>query len=177
MLYPIEPHYPMETNSSGDLLSLKVLLKKINLLGDKLSEMHYAVGDNFLSHLTFMGCSPNIELEPQPDKAYCYIELESHKHSQFVAGINLKKARCTLCKGELLSVTEQAVCPHCHKKLELEKINWRKSAFVAKIWITIGNIYELEAIPNDALLDILEKQTGVNWKFAYIRQSHKIELN
>jgi hypothetical protein len=35
----------------------------------------------------------------------------------------------------------------------------------------------LEAIPNDALLDILEKQTGVKWKFAYIRQSHKIELN
>lgn len=171
MLNPIDPNY------SGDLVGLEVLLKSIKLIGEKLSESQYAVGDNFLSHLTFMGCSPSIELEPHPDKPYCYIEIENYKNRQFVSGVNLKKARCTLCKGEFKSVTEKATCSNCQEVLELEKINWRKSAFVAKTWIIIGNIYELEAIPNDGLLDTLEKETGVEWKPAYIRQSTNIELN
>ncbi len=171
MLHPIDPDY------SIDFAGLKVLLKDIKLLGEALSDTHYAVGDNFLSQLTFMGCSPDIELEPHPHKAYCYIEIEDHEHRQFVAGVNLKKARCTFCKGEVKSVTAEATCSICQKTLELEKINWRKSAFVAKTWITIGNIYELEAIPNDALLDTLEKATGVKWKPVYIRQSNKITLS
>ncbi len=173
MLYPAEPDLVVDLNT------LKKHLNHLKLLGMELTSSlgnnHYAVGESFLSYFTFMGCSPDIELDPQPDKPFCYIALHSTSATQFVSGANLKKSRCTSCKNELKNVSTTLLCPHCDNPLELDKINWRKSAFTAKTWITIGNIYELEAIPNDELLDSLKKLTGVQWKPAYIRHMKLLE--
>jgi len=174
--------YPVDSGLEIDLATLKNHLDNLGLLGEELVDLmgsdQYAVGNNFLSHFTFMGCSPDIELEPQTDKPFCYVGLESYTQSRFVSGSNLKKSRCSYCKNELIKVVpESFCCSHCEKPLQLEKINWRKTAFVAKTWITIGNIYELEAIPNDELLDILQRETGVQWKPAYIRNATSRELS
>ena len=142
------------------------LLKALELIEKKLSPTRYSTGNNFVSLLTFMGCSPNIELEPQDDKPFCYIEIESTQKVQFISGKNTKFPPCPHCKKPLKDTS----CAHCDKQIDLAKLNWRKSAFVASSWITIGNIYELEAVPNDQLLDTLKNETGVNWKPAYIRQ-------
>ena len=171
--------YPVKSELELDLDSLRAHLNNQALLGKELTELlgddHYAVGENFLSHFTFMGCSPDIELEPQSDKPFCYIALNRFSQAQFVSGSNLKKSRCTHCKNDFKKVPNSHCCSHCEKPLQLDKINWRKSAFVAKAWITIGNIYELEAIPNDELLDSLKGLTGVQWKPAYIRNMKLIE--
>ena len=167
--------YPVDSALDINLDTLKKHLNNLGLLGEALEELlgdeHYAVGDNFLSQFTFMGCSPDIELEPNPDKPFCYITLNHVLQAQFVSGSNLKKTRCTHCKNDLKKVDDSLLCSHCDKPLDLNKINWRKSAFVAKAWITIGNIYELEAIPNDELLDSLKQLTSVQWKPAYIRNA------
>lgn len=159
-LYPDNPMYVLNPNK------LFSLLKALELIEKKLSPTRYSTGNNFVSLLTFMGCSPNIELEPQDDKPFCYIEIESTQKVQFISGKNTKFPPCPHCKKPLKDTS----CAHCDKQIDLAKLNWRKSAFVASSWITIGNIYELEAVPNDQLLDTLKNETGVNWKPAYIRQ-------
>jgi len=63
-------------------------------------------------------------------------------------------------------------CPECNKHtFNLNTINWRKSAFFARSWLVVGNIYELEAVPDEKLLTSLKELTGVEWKVAYIRQA------
>ena len=120
-----------------------------------------------------MGCSPDIELEPQENSPYCYIEIEQIEEPQFIAGKNLKPAKCPHCKASITQLSEnlddKKSCETCHQVIDPEKLNWRKTAFYASSWITIGNIYELEAIPNDSFLNALEKATGSKWKVAYIR--------
>ena len=158
-LYPENPDY------QADLGVLTSLFKKLKLVGSFLSQNRYATGENFLSLFTFMGCSPNIELEPQDNKPYCYIEIDSAAEPQFTSGKNTKYPACPHCKTKL----SNSSCSNCCENIDLTKLNWRKSAFIASSWITIGNIYELEAIPSDQLLDELEKETGMKWKPAYIR--------
>ncbi|MEE9310041.1 MAG: hypothetical protein V3U64_03395 [Cocleimonas sp.] len=161
--------YPDKPDFQFDLITLEALLKKLELTGASLAKNRYAVGGSFLSLLTFMGCSPDIELEPQDDKPFCYIEIDSHENAQFISGKNTKYPPCPQCKSKLTNI----VCSNCNEKINPAKLNWRKSAFIASSWIIIGNIYELEAIPNDQLLSALERETGVRWKPAYIREETK----
>lgn len=159
-LYPEDPQFKI--NQQNVIL----LLHKLEFTGSKLSSIRYSTGNNFVSLLTFLGCSPNIELESQDDKPYCYIEIETSQKTQFVSGENTKFPSCPHCKKPL----KNTLCSRCDKKIDPTKLNWRKSAFVASSWITIGNIYELEAVPNDQLLSALKNETGVCWKPAYIRK-------
>ncbi len=159
-LYPDDPQYKFDKEK------LQAVLQNLKFIGDALSSKRYSTGNEFLSLLTFMGCSPNIELEPQNDKPYCYIEIEAYEQPQFISGKNTKYPPCPQCKEKLNS----QVCSNCNTTLDLTKPNWRKSAFIASSWVCIGNIYELEAIPSDQLLNTLESETSVRWKPAYIRQ-------
>jgi DNA-directed RNA polymerase subunit RPC12/RpoP len=168
-----------------DYESLHNALLSCELIGEKISDTsartRYQTGEKFLSLLCFMGCSPNIELEPQDDKPYCYIELENTQRGvKFISGKNLRKYQCPECKqkieniGELINTAldnkiESISCPHCNYGIHYKNINWRKTGFIANNWIVIGNIYESEAIPDGNLLSTLEKITGTRWKFAYIR--------
>ena len=186
-LYPAQQDYRSVHNSLEELLTtLEFIASRIstqrsaqNLIQHSIQNFahnirRYEVGDKFLSHLTFMGCSPNIELEPQENKPYCYIEIEQIEKPRFISGKNLKPAKCPHCKfsiTKLICANSCACrCENCHKTIDQEKLNWRKTAFYASSWITIGNIYELEAIPNDSLLNALENKTGIKWKVAYIRR-------
>ena len=105
--------YPDNPKLEIDYKLLETTLEKQQFIGTEISKGRYGTGANFLSLLTFMGCSPDIEIA---------------------------------------------------------KLNWRKSAFIAKCWVEVGNIYELEAIPSDSLLAVLGNETGLKWKAAYIRE-------
>jgi hypothetical protein len=160
-IYPNNPDYQV------DLVTLASLFEKIKLTGSLLSKNRYETGESFLSLLIFMGCSPNIELEPQDDKPYCYIEIDSLTEPQFISGKNTKYPNCPNCNEKL----NAQLCSNCNETLDVTKLNWRKSAFIASSWICVGNIYELEAIPSDQLLNALEDETEVKWKAAYIRDA------
>jgi len=54
---------------------LERCLCALDLLGEALGDGRYAVGEAFLSLLCFLGCSPDIELEPQENKPFCYMQL------------------------------------------------------------------------------------------------------
>ena len=160
--------YPNKIDYKLDATALISLLQNKNFIENKLSDIRYSTGNKFVSLLTFMGCSPDIELEPQANSPYCYIEIETGDKPQFISGTNIKKARCPHCKQD---IDHPKQCQHCKEILDPEKLNWRKTAFLASSWISIGNIYELEAVPNDQFLNTLAKETGVKWKPAYIRKA------
>ncbi|KAG1707785.1 hypothetical protein GQR58_003432 [Nymphon striatum] len=171
--------YPEDPVFIADLVALRSLLSDLKFIDKNLEKNRYSTGDNFVSLLTFMGCSPNIELEPQEDKPFCYIEIDTTENPTFVFGKNTKSAVCIHCKKTLKNQTSSdilfkirnvhVICSNCKETMESRKLNWRKSAFIASSWICIGNIYEMEAIPNDQLLTGLQKETGVIWKSAYVR--------
>ena len=173
ILYPSAPTFSI---SQEQLISI---LKEIELLGNQESQQRYQTGESFLSLLCFMGCSPDIELFPQKDdQPYCYLEIPKPTDvTQCVISKNVKVPRCPHCKADLIQLSKQlkqnctqtANCYSCTKSIIPSQLNWRKTAFFAKNYILIGNIYEAEAIPDQKLLDSLEQSTQVPWLYAYIR--------
>lgn len=67
VLYPAQP--------VTDTCNLTPCLRHIGLLGTALGDGYYASGEQFLSLLCFLGCSPEIELDPHPSKPFCYVQL------------------------------------------------------------------------------------------------------
>lgn len=55
--------------------ALQQYLTTIELLGVALTPHHYQVGSQFLNWIGFVGCSPNIVLQPIANQAFCYISL------------------------------------------------------------------------------------------------------
>lgn len=63
--------YPVQESS----VDIEPILEQQGLLGNRLVESVFQVGECFLDHICFLGCSPDIELEPQTNKAFCYVQL------------------------------------------------------------------------------------------------------
>jgi hypothetical protein len=55
--------------------AIRPVLDKQGMLGNELGGGVFSAGENFLDHICFLGCSPDIELEPQTGKAFCYVQL------------------------------------------------------------------------------------------------------
>ena len=180
--------YPTDSNKKISQKRLESALQEIEFIGDLLNaesdcdeDYRYKVGEEFLSLICFMGCSPNIEMEPQEDSPFCYVEISSETNAmRLVAGDNLKKINCPHCKkpqlalaNKLLNSDAEALfsqhCTVCKELIDPSKINWRKSAFVASSWVLLGNIYESEAVPDEKLLLALEQASACEWRYAYVR--------
>jgi hypothetical protein len=63
--------YPVQASTAD----VRPVLQALALLGASLAEGIFATGEQFLDHVCFLGCSPDIELEAQTDKPFCYIRL------------------------------------------------------------------------------------------------------
>ena len=180
--------YPVDINKNINPEKLALTLQNIEFiaepLGDELSgneSCRYEVGEEFLSLICFMGCSPNIEMEPQENSPFCYVETPKYSGAmRFIAGDNVKKVNCPHCKkgqanlaASLLQCEEGALfsqqCTVCKEFIDPTTLNWRRSAFIAKNWVLLGNIYESEAVPDEKLLSALGQESGCEWKYAYVR--------
>lgn len=67
--------FPVAANSATGYAGLAATLAGLGLLGEPLGNGRHATGSAFPSLLCFLGCAPDIELEPHPSKPFCYIEL------------------------------------------------------------------------------------------------------
>lgn len=155
------------------------LLKDIQFIDLEETSSRFQIGEKFLQQMTFLGCSPAIELAPNGEQAYVYVEVpDTLPVITFHSGKNLKFPRCPACKETLNTIATDIAqakdinslpCPSCQQAINPLQFNWRKSAFFGKSKILIGNIYEAEAVPNENLLSYLSELTGDNWKYSYIR--------
>lgn len=208
LVFPKNPYDSVASDHLADILMNMEFIGKeevkveVKVAKDKKKEgdykdanhsvLRFTIGNKFLSHIAFLGCSPDIELEPQKDKPYSYIEISPVSDSvHFISGMNIKPTRCPQCKKDLTDLLKRLAeksaplfeiqgeaqgktqgkteCQHCHTPIDLFKLNFRKSACFARTYITVGNIYESEAVPDDHFLMTLHKKTGFEWKYAYVR--------
>lgn len=159
----------------------------------------YCVGESFLSSITFMGCSPYIELEPpkqlKPDDEahFCFIRLSktlqpniSYHAEQLDC---LKTApRCTKCrkviqdwplKAQSLNTAGnkwQLSCRNCEVYLTQNDLDWRKASGVGNVFLEILNVYLQEAVPTDSFLQQLEAITSSKWQYFYTDSNIKTKL-
>jgi hypothetical protein len=169
-------------------------LREVAFLGEQLGEQldkslnkqnRFLVGERFLQYITFMGCSPSVELAPPTDGSldYCHIHFsEITPEPRFRSASQNVFARCPQCRKRI-SNWEQAVsswtkdssadnfnCDKCGEPISLTQLGWRHTAGFARLFIDIYSIYPQEGIPTDPFLSLLETQTGTQWDYFFADQ-------
>ena len=170
-------------------------LQAIGLTGAPLAladGVFYPTGDNFLQLISFLGCSPMIELEPPADRTtllaasaagkFCHLFLNCTESLSFRADSQCPPPRCPDCRQPVTdwqaaievwegnSVQTGWQCAHCGFAGQLTELQFRKTAGFGRTFIEIRGIYPSEAVPTDALLNRLQHLTGSPWKTIYLRE-------
>jgi hypothetical protein len=143
----------------------------------------FLIGQGFLQLITFMGCSPHLELEPQPDGGpFCHLRIDGPWPTpQLRYGRNTQGPRCVACRTRLPEwrgllplwlerPTEASVlCPRCgHSQRPLD-LGWRKEAGFGRLFLVVEDVFPGEAVPVPALLQGLGRVTGGDWHYFYVR--------
>jgi hypothetical protein len=163
-------------------------LREVEFLDKPLNNKHqnrFLVGERFLQNITFMGCSPAVELSPPTDGSldFCHIHFrEIYPEPRFRSASQNVFARCPQCRKRI-SNWEQAVslwskdsfavninCDKCAEQVSLYQLGWRHTAGFARMFIDIYSIYPQEGIPTDQFLSLLETQTGAQWGYFFTDQ-------
>ncbi|MEE9423323.1 MAG: hypothetical protein V3V50_09225 [Gammaproteobacteria bacterium] len=155
-------------------------LQSIGFIGEVLPEnfsQGFLIGDKFLTLATFMGCAPAINLRPDikhPDHEFCSIRLrlETEVPYLFVAE-KYSVPRCPHCRAavkvdiENIPAETQMTCDQCSESTPLHALNWRRTAGYARCFIEITGVYPQEALPTEALLNVLQKYSDCEWRYFY----------
>jgi hypothetical protein len=143
----------------------------------------FLVGPSFLQWITFMGCSPQIELAPPADGgSFCCLRLLGpFAVPQLLHGADTQPPRCAACRGRLLHWQTQlprwleqpaarsVACPHCAVSIRPLDLVWRQRAGWGRLFVTVEDIFPGEAVPVPNLLAELKRATGVGWQYFYQR--------
>lgn len=147
----------------------------------ELDSNSFLVGEAFLQLITFMGCSPNIELTPPScGGPFCYIRIEGPWiEPRLLYGDKTQAPRCSTCRNRIITwreslplwlaqpqnlVAECQRCGHTQRPLDL---SWRKDAGFGRLFVIVENVFPGEAIPVPKFLLELERTTGTFWKYFY----------
>ena len=159
----------------------------IEFIGEPLSsrdnKLRFLIGEQFLNFVTFLGCSPAIEIEPPADgnEDFCHVQISPvFAQLEFVADAAGKGPRCPHCRHEETNWPAlvknwqadnalQYQCPECQRLTDMLDLSWRKAAFAAHVFIEVYSVFPNEAVLADKVLSILEQATGVAWKYFYSR--------
>lgn len=166
--------HPDTPSVSIDNKKLGLLLNKLSLTGQAIpgSDREYYAGDRFLELVSFMGCSPAIQLEAGESKSFCFIRLHHYDNATLITSEKQFRApQCPQCNkpipGWNNSDTPNASCGNCLTTSSYEQLNWRKMAGYANYFIEITDIFPKEAIPQSSLLETIQQSTGTEWKYFY----------
>ena len=179
--------YPKAANTVISERVLAEALGKIQFTGEAFMEAgdkRYFAGDRFIDHISFLGCSPCINLQPaeageEENDEFCHVSFVIADAPLFLAGDNLGPPSCPSCRkrqqsGELAisqwqSVTEDMSweCEHCGQVHPYAALNWRHTAAVARTSIHVWGIHESEAVPNESLMNCLKELNVGEWEYFY----------
>ena len=195
------------TNSTIELAELVKGLSEIKFSGRSVfaaeseyiqNPLEFCVGDAFLSSVTFMGCSPYIELEPPKtlkpnEKAdFCFIRVSKSKneniiyHAEQLSELNTVP-RCNQCRKVISNWNEQIqniessnnaqlTCSNCDAVLRLRELDWRKASGVGNIFVEVLNVYLQEGVPTDPFLQQLKEISSSEWQYFYTSSNIKTKL-
>jgi hypothetical protein len=170
-------------------------LQAIGLIGERTAladDVFYPTGDKFLQLVSFLGCSPMIELEPPTDRTtlltasaagkFCHLFLNCTEPLVFRADNQCPPPRCPGCRQpapdwqsaiktwEEDTAQSDWTCTACNFTGQLTDLQFRKTAGFGRTFIEIMGIYPSEAIPTAALLSTLQRLTDGPWKTIYIKE-------
>ena len=190
ILLPADPHCPAV---STDRLAME--LRAIGLIDPPRQlngERFYPVGENFLQLVTFLGCSPRIELQPPFDPAtlaadsatgkFCHVFLYSSKALRFRSDPCAPVARCPTCRTPLADWQSRLQpwqsnpanchwqCVHCGATGDISALKLGKTAGFGHSFVEIRGIFPSEAVPAETLLGTLKSLTHGDWSTLYIKE-------
>ncbi|MEN8205392.1 MAG: hypothetical protein ABFS24_05185 [Pseudomonadota bacterium] len=190
ILLPTDPACPPVNT---DRLAVK--LQAIGLIGlprEVNNGRFYPTGEHFLQLVTFLGCSPMIELGPPSDPEilaadsaagkFCHVFLSSFETLRFRSDPRSPAPRCPACHTpltdwpSLLQAWQSNLangdwrCAHCEHTGHISGLVFRKSAGFGRTFVEIRGIYPSEAVPGDALLNSLKSLTHGDWSTLYIKE-------
>ena len=152
----------------------------------------YRAGEHFLQLVSFLGCSPAVELEPPLDPAECERVCASGKlchirippqqdRIRFRADNRLPTPRCPHCRKaeerwpELLGRWRADPretgweCRVCGYHGRLFELNFRQRGAFGRSFVDIWGIHPAEAVPDESLLSTLAELSGCEWKYLYLQ--------
>lgn len=184
VLHPQDADYAPE--SSG---MIQETLYDLGFIGEPCSlpdsgneEHGFLAGERFLQLLTFMGCSPNINLAPQckSDRDYCHIVLSPiYAQTHFRSHVRDVFARCPACgrrdadwqrlieRWQVNTSLKKYLCPHCDESMSLYDLGWRQLAGFGRFFIEVFSIFPHEGIPTGNLLSSLEGACAQPWTYFF----------
>ncbi len=190
ILLPADPHATLD-----DCGKLAAGLQAIGLIGAPGAcdgNEFYPTGDDFLQLVSFLGCAPNIELEPPADNAtlaaalangsFCFVRLLCTDILHFRGDPQARAPRCPQCSEPVADwethlrqwrenpAALQWSCTSCGYHGELPDWSLHKNAGFGQVFVEISGIYPSEAIPGPALLQALQTLTGGHWQYVYIKE-------
>jgi hypothetical protein len=173
LLHPHDPDAPLPSRAA-----LLQALAEIGLLGAPLGEDEAAgflVGEQFLQSITFMGCSPFIQLEPPADGGgFCHLALLGpYAEPRLLHGRNTRPPPCPSCGKRMEGWREQLAqgvigCTHCGSQTPLSRLTWRRNAGFGRCFLEIRHLFPGEAVPVDGLLLHLEAFGAGPWDYFYL---------
>ena len=142
----------------------------------------FLAGDRFLQLVTFMGCSPFLQLEPDDvgDGEFCHVRVRGpYREPRFIRGTNTRPPRCPGCRrrveawqplAERWEETRDAEhrCPECGTETPFADLEWRQNAGVGRLFIEVTQVFPGEAVPVPALMDLLA-EAGGPWSYFYVQ--------
>jgi hypothetical protein len=157
------------------------LLRDVGLAGAALDPARHTfrAGERFLELISFMGCSPHIELDPPApgSEAFCHIALVGPSREPVLFhGTNTAPPRCPECgaritdwRQRLGGPTDTLTCVRCGMRLTPAELNWRRSGGLARVAVEVRNVFPNEAVPVPELMQRLERETGREWTYFYVQ--------
>lgn len=173
VLFPKNPDW-----APADLASLADALRDIGLIGAEREANLFSSGPHYLGLVTYLGCSPQIDLGGAPNATTVRIR-GIFAAPLFLHGGNLKPPRCPNCRNTLekpdfaLSVENESGCAHCGHSCPLYELDWRRSAAFARVLVEISNVFESEAVPAEELTACLKQASGESWDYSYVSRAEE----
>jgi hypothetical protein len=171
---------PQDSTQQVDETQLLQLLTRLELITlPAYRENHYLPGDGFTSLITFLGCSPNISLQPDGshmDDSHCFITLvDTTDDAQCLGYTRQCHPKCPHCRKRIADwkttdwqkAGALCRCDKCGIETAYSQLNWKHECCFGRCGFSIANIYPHEAVPTDQLLEQLQQLTAIAWDYAY----------
>jgi len=154
-------------------------LETVNFINQSIinSGLHLA-GDDFSNLLTFLGCSPEINLSPEDGDNFCSIAVsEVHENSILLGYTSTSVPRCPECNHKIRDWKQHFhhwkkgeyiyTCSECQANTSVTKLKWRQEGGYGRFCIAINHIHPHEAVPAEKLLNALQQVSHTEWTYFY----------
>lgn len=181
MLFPANSDWRPDS-----LAALQNSLQAVGLAGDPLPEKYgagFRTGPQFISQVSFLGCSPAIQLEPDAsgtDDGFCAVRVHCFEDgAKLLSTAHNPRPRCPACHAVVsvdpaLGAEQSVACAACGRSSTLYALDWRRAAGYARCFIEITGIYPEEALPTDGLLAALQTVSQCPWRYFYIQSLRNV---